>query len=710
MTATRERGVAARARGRARRRADEAPSASRATSGLDRSSAPRSTAAAPSSLGGGLDVARPVEHRRRDDAGHRDDRHVRRPDRRCPSRAGEPRSPRLEVAVLHRDQRLQRLDHRLRVPLLGPLRENPVHPSRTASDVRSRSASRSPASQASRATAARTKIASSRRRSSVLERLLGQLAGAGECRRAARGSPTAACRSSAAPVQPFSCRSSSIASSSTVSAASSSSVRLIVPGQRRERHRERVVVAQRAEHAPPRARGRRACAPDPRGSRPGGRASTSPRRATHGSGCSSVSASRTSTSAVVARRAARGRDARARAAGGRACRSTPRAAPDRQVRRPPAAWFCVTAASCVMPSAISRSIGSVSPGTASANEIQAFASSGAPESTQNHSRSTARCRAARAVAGVAEPAQRGDHVVLLGLQAAEPVALLGAAQLRLGPVDERGEAAARGPCAWPRPRPPRRASPARTRGSSRASGSAAPGTTQRALGERGEPVEHVVDAADGGGGLLGRARLEHGEPARERALVVVEQAPAPVDHRAQRAVARQRGAAAAGEQPEAVVEARGELLDGHRPQPRGGQLDRQRQAVEPPADLRDRRRRARTRARRRGRGRGTARSRDRRRAAGPGRGSRRRSPAARGWWRRSAGPGRRPSSRSATARPRHDQVLAVVEEAGSSRGRSSASSRRSSPSRGDRARAVEHRARRAGRARPARRGRSRPRR
>ena len=78
--------------------------------------------------------------------------------------------------------------------------------------------------------------------------------------------------------------------------------------------------------------------------------------------------------------------------------------------------------------------------------------------------------------------------------------------------------------------------------------------------------------------------------------MVLHQAPAPVDHGAQRAVARQRGAAAAGEQPEAVVEARGELLDRHRAQPRGGELDRQRQPVEAAADLaRRRRRRARSR-------------------------------------------------------------------------------------------------------------------
>ena len=51
----------------------------------------------------------------------------------------------------------------------------------------------------------------------------------------------------------------------------------------------------------------------------------------------------------------------------------------------------------------------------------------------------------------------------------------------------------------------------------------------------------------------------------------------------------QRGSAAAGEQREPVVEAVGQLGRGQRAQPRHRQLDRQRHAVEGPADLGDRR-------------------------------------------------------------------------------------------------------------------------
>ena len=60
---------------------------------------------------------------------------------------------------------------------------------------------------------------------------------------------------------------------------------------------------------------------------------------------------------------------------------------------------------------------------------------------------------------------------------------------------------------------------------------------------------------------------EHREAPEQAPLVVVEQVVAPVERRAQRLLARQRGAAAAGEQAEAVVEPRGDLLDRQRARP-----------------------------------------------------------------------------------------------------------------------------------------------
>ena len=74
------------------------------------------------------------------------------------------------------------------------------------------------------------------------------------------------------------------------------------------------------------------------------------------------------------------------------------------------------------------------------------------------------------------------------------------------------------------------------------------------------------------------------------ALRLGQQVVAPVERRPQRLLARQRRPAAAGQQPEAVVQPGGDLLDRQRRHPRRRQLERQRDAVQPPADLRHRRR------------------------------------------------------------------------------------------------------------------------
>ena len=76
----------------------------------------------------------------------------------------------------------------------------------------------------------------------------------------------------------------------------------------------------------------------------------------------------------------------------------------------------------------------------------------------------------------------------------------------------------------------------------------------------------------------------------ERPLRLGQQVVAPVERRPQRLLARQRRPAAAGQQPEAVVQPRGDLLDRQRPHPRRRQLERQRDAVQPPADRGHRRR------------------------------------------------------------------------------------------------------------------------
>ena len=79
------------------------------------------------------------------------------------------------------------------------------------------------------------------------------------------------------------------------------------------------------------------------------------------------------------------------------------------------------------------------------------------------------------------------------------------------------------------------------------------------------------------------------EPGRVRELIGLTGQFAAVDEeltgREQGLVARQRGPAAPGEQPEPVRQPRGQLAQRHGPQPRAGQLDRERQPVQPAAHL-----------------------------------------------------------------------------------------------------------------------------
>jgi len=87
------------------------------------------------------------------------------------------------------------------------------------------------------------------------------------------------------------------------------------------------------------------------------------------------------------------------------------------------------------------------------------------------------------------------------------------------------------------------------------------------------------------GGVKGAATHEHRKPSQGGPLGAVEQLPAPIHHRPQGLLARQRGARARGEQPEALVQPRGQLVRRQRTHPCGGQLDRQRQPVELSAHL-----------------------------------------------------------------------------------------------------------------------------
>ena len=97
----------------------------------------------------------------------------------------------------------------------------------------------------------------------------------------------------------------------------------------------------------------------------------------------------------------------------------------------------------------------------------------------------------------------------------------------------------------------------------------------------------VVVGADRLGGREVAAAGEHRQPFEDALLVVEEQLVAPVDDGPQRLLAGQRGARPAGEQAEPVVEPGGDLRDRERPGAGGGQLDGERQPVEPGADVGD---------------------------------------------------------------------------------------------------------------------------
>lgn len=107
-----------------------------------------------------------------------------------------------------------------------------------------------------------------------------------------------------------------------------------------------------------------------------------------------------------------------------------------------------------------------------------------------------------------------------------------------------------------------------------------------------EQVEHIlrrkpVTSAD----ILGRLKLEppgeSGHAAEEHPLGLGQQVVPPVERGTECLVVWQAGPRPSGEQPEPVFEPGGDLLDRQHLGPRRGQLDRQREAIEAPAQLDD---------------------------------------------------------------------------------------------------------------------------
>src|SRR5262249_53165413 len=120
------------------------------------------------------------------------------------------------------------------------------------------------------------------------------------------------------------------------------------------------------------------------------------------------------------------------------------------------------------------------------------------------------------------------------------------------------------------------------------------GEDQRLVDERTEMIESgpAIDALVARDLLCGferKAAREDRETPEDGALAGREERVAPFERRAQRLMPAQHDARTGRQQLEALVEARSQSLDAEQRQPRGCELDRERNAVEAPANLDHRR-------------------------------------------------------------------------------------------------------------------------
>ena len=198
------------------------------------------------------------------------------------------------------------------------------------------------------------------------------------------------------------------------------------------------------------------------------------------------------------------------------------------------------------------------------------------------------------------PVEDRPDVVVLELEAVEPAPLVGAGQLGGRPLDERDVPVAM--ACLDRARPRRRASSrsaanSRIVSSSRKRGS--PSATSSTLSRlwstsaispsRMSPPELGRRAADRLGGLEVAAAGEDRQPIEQPPAAVVEQVVAPGDRAAQRLLAGRQVARAGGQDVELLLEPGEDRLGRQELDPRGGELDRERHAVQAGADRGDRR-------------------------------------------------------------------------------------------------------------------------
>ncbi len=102
----------------------------------------------------------------------------------------------------------------------------------------------------------------------------------------------------------------------------------------------------------------------------------------------------------------------------------------------------------------------------------------------------------------------------------------------------------------------------------------------------------AISVATGDGGFQREIACEDGEATQHRALSFRKQLIAPVEGRAERLMTRQGGAPAARQNPKPIVEVSRQFSHAEDVDARRRQLERQRHAVEPAANLQNRRRSA----------------------------------------------------------------------------------------------------------------------
>ncbi len=185
---------------------------------------------------------------------------------------------------------------------------------------------------------------------------------------------------------------------------------------------------------------------------------------------------------------------------------------------------------------------------------------------------------------VREPVERGAQVVVLRLEPVEPACLVGARQLGLGALGEREEV--------------RRVSVTGARVRRRQLGCVLPHDFEHpvpvvltvhdaGVDERRQPGLAAVRPTDCEHRVHGETACEGGEPRRQPLLRRREQVEAPVDGGTHGPVPQRHVARAVAERREPGVEQARELVGRDRAQPRCRELDREREAVEPPDDLGD---------------------------------------------------------------------------------------------------------------------------